>query len=638
VKAGAKGVAAAATLLVAIAVAAVAVLGASSAGAEPPQPELNFAGQVMAPRPCALDTKDQFEARFYELEGWDAPNYERYPGACERLRFAYGPIVVKPGQNDVLVEPVTIEKPNMDGYITRFKPNLVDENGNVPPVEQVHLHHGTWLSEPSYGSGPFFAAGEEKTIAPFPRGYGMPIKASDTWLLLYMVHSAVSQPMVAYITYDIDFIPKAKGDALGIKPVYPIWLDVRPSGYPVFNVERGFGENGTCTWPKQQCAKHDPYGDIITGQGKAGNGIGEDLELPKKGEPLGAIKNFTGGTLIGIGGHLHPGGIQNEIDLARPGGEDVQVKQKYRVRSKRKTCVKRRRGRCVQKKRKLVTKYRTVTKHVDSTRIYTGKALYWDWKDRTKDGGPKNSWDFSMRVLGLPYWGVHVKPGDKLRSNATYDTRDLASYEDMGIAVTLLAPDTPDGKPTAPGVDPFHAERDWSEDCKSGPARNGKLCMRGLVTHGHYPENGNHTVASGKWAAKPGPETSSVGIANFQYFPGDLGQANSTGVPRVKLGTDLKFFNSEGLGIYHTITTCAFPCLGPTSASFPVPDGSSNQGRPFDFDSSELGIGLPEVGATSQRLDWSLPVNEKNGFKPGEVVTYFCRIHPFMRGAFEVSK
>jgi hypothetical protein len=625
-------------LLVLVAVVLTTVLSVAGAGAEPPQPETNFAGQVMAPRPCALDTKDAAEAHFYELEGWQAPTYERYPGACERLRFAYGPIVVKPGQNDVLVEPVTIEKPNMDGYITRFKPNLVDQNGNVPPVEQVHLHHGTWLSEPSYGSGPFFAAGEEKTIAPFPRGYGMPVKKSDTWLLLYMVHSAVSQPMVTYITYDIDFIPKDKGDQLGIKPVYPIWLDVRPAGYPVFNVERGFGTNGICTWPKEQCAKHDPYGNVITGQGKAGNGIGQDLTLPKKGEPLGAIPSFTGGTLIGIGGHLHPGGIQNEIDVARPGGEDVQDKQKYRVRSKRKTCVKRRGGHCVKKQRKLVTKFRTVTKHVDSTRIYTGKALYWDWKDPTKDGGPKNSWDFSMRVLGLPYWGVHVKPGDKLRSNATYDTKDLASYEDMGIAVTLLAPDTPDGKPTAAGIDPFHGGRDYSANCKSGPAINGKICMGGLVTHGHYAENGNHTVASGKWDAKPGPTTDSVGIANFQYFPGDLGQAGSTGIPRVKLGTDLKFVNTEGLGIYHTITTCAFPCLGGTSASFPVPDGASSQGRPFDFDSSELGVGLPEVGATSQKLDWSLPVDQKNGFKPGEVVTYFCRIHPFMRGAFEVTQ
>ncbi|MEA2497030.1 MAG: hypothetical protein QOJ29_4941 [Thermoleophilaceae bacterium] len=630
-----KGVAVASAVLVLIAAGVTVLLGVTSAGAEPPQPETNFAGPVMAPRPCALDTKDSAEAHFYQLEGWEPPNYERYPGACERLRFAYGPIIVKPGQNDVLVEPVTIEKPNMDGYITRFKPNLVDQNGNVPPVEQVHLHHGTWLSEPSYGSGPFFAAGEEKTIAPFPRGYGMPIKASDTWQLLYMVHSAVSQPLVTYITYDIDFVPKAAGDKLGLKPVYPIWLDVRPAGYPVFNVERGFGEDGRCTWPKQQCAKSDPYGKVIVGQGKAGNGVGQDFELPKKGEQLGGIKNFTGGTLIGIGGHLHPGGIQNEIDLARPGGEDVQVKKRYRAGTKR-TCVKRKHGRCVKTKRKAVYRFKTVTEHQDSTRIYTGKALYWDWKDHAKDGGPKNSWDFSMRVMGSPYWGVHVNPGDKLRSNATYDTNDLASYEDMGIAVALLAPDTPDGKPTAPGVDPFRAPRDYSEDCKSGPGINGKLCMTGLVTHGHYAENGNHTTASGKWSGKPGPQTDAVGIANFQYFPGDLN--GSTGVPQVKLGTNLKFFNSEGLGIYHTITTCAFPCLGGTSASFPVPDGATSQSRKIDFDSSELGVGLPAVGATSQKLDWSLPVDQKNGFKPGEVVTYFCRIHPFMRGAFEVTK
>jgi hypothetical protein len=622
-----------------VGVVVAVLLGGASAGAEPPQPETNFAGQVMAPRPCALDSKDPAEAHFYQSEGWQPPNYERYAGSCERLRFAYGPIVVKPGQNDVLIEPVTIEKPNMDGYITRFKPNLVDQNGNVPPVEQIHLHHGTWLSEPSYGSGPFFAAGEEKTIAPWPKGYGMPIKASDTWLLLYMVHSAVSQPQVVYITYDIDFVPKAKGDALGLKPAIPIWLDVRPAGYPVFNVQRKYGgPDGRCTWPKEECAQFDPYGKVIVGQGKAGNGHGQDFQLPKLGEPLGSIPKFTGGTLIGIGGHLHPGGIQNEIDLVRAGGEDVQVRKAYKVRSKRSTCTKRKGGRCVRSKRKLVTRYRTVTEHRDSTRIYTGRAHYWDWKDPTKDGGPPTSWDFSMGVLGLPGWGVQVKPGDVLRSNATYDTTTLASYENMGIVVTLLAPNTPDGKSTAPGVDAFRAKRDTSSPCKSGPAINGQICEHGIVTHGHYAENGNHGGPKGKLDAKPGPQTSQVSIADFQYFPGDMSQQSSTGMPQVKLGTNLEFLNTEGGGIYHTITTCAFPCLGATGASFPLPDGSTNGGRPIDFDSSELGIGAPAVGATSQKLDWSLPVDQKNGFAPGEVVTYFCRIHPFMRGAFEVTK
>ena len=47
------------------------------------------------------------------------------------------------------------------------------------------------------------------------------------------------------------------------------------------------------------------------------------------------------------------------------------------------------------------------------TRIYTGKARYWDREDKSKPGGPPTSWDFSMEVVGLPYWGVHVQPGDK---------------------------------------------------------------------------------------------------------------------------------------------------------------------------------------------------------------------------------
>src|SRR3954454_7195229 len=124
---------------------------------KPPIPESNFAGTIL-PRPCALEGNDPYERRFYEQEGWGGPNYERSPGACQRLRFAYGPILVKPGQNDVLVGPVTIEKPAQNGYITRFRPDLVRQDGTVPPIEQVHLHHGTWLSEPDYGRGPFFAA------------------------------------------------------------------------------------------------------------------------------------------------------------------------------------------------------------------------------------------------------------------------------------------------------------------------------------------------------------------------------------------------------------------------------------------------------------------------------------------------
>ena len=616
-----------------IALLAVA-LGAPSAAAQSRSvlPDPNFAVEVL-PRPCALDTKDPFEAKFYELEGWAAPDYERYPGACQRLRFSYGPIVVKPGQNDVLVGPVTIEKPSRDGFITRFKPNLVTEDGNVPPVEKVHLHHGTWLSVPEYGSGPFFAAGEEKTIAPFPKGYGMPVKRTDTWLLLYMVHSAVSQPMTTFITYDIDFVPKDKGEALGIKPAYPLWLDVRPSGYPVFNVQREFGgADDVCTWPKEQCAAFDPWGEKVVGQGRPGNGKGEDYVMPKAGERWGAVEKFTGGTLIGIGGHLHPGGLTNDIDLVRPGGDSVRVRSAYRkrvrVRGKRRT--------------KVVKRYRWRTKKVDAVRIYTGKARYWSREDKTRWGGPPTSWDFSMEVMGFPKWGVRLKPGDRLRSNATYDTKIQASYENMGISVALLAPDGPDGKPSAKGVDVFDADwraKDgpWDSSAKCGP-ENGTLCRKGLVTHGHYRENGNYGGPEGDWTATRGPQTKEVGIANFLYEPGDLSTKGSFGIPTVKLGTDLRFTNLEGEGIYHTITTCKFPCLGQTGAAFPLADGQTSKGRSLDLDSAELGIGAPAVGAAKNRLDWSVPVKAEAGFQPGETVTYYCRVHPFMRGAFEVTE
>jgi hypothetical protein len=573
----------------------------SGAAAGPPNapipPEL---GGIVNPdpRPCKFEGGDPWEKRYYRIEGWKAPDYERYPGACERLRFSYGPIVIKPGQNDVLVEPVRIEKPLRDGYITRFQPNLVDINGEVPPTENVHLHHGTWLSVPSYGSGPFFAAGEEKTVAPFPHGYGMPVKATDIWLLLYMIHSAVQQPMVLYITYDIDFIPKDEGDALGIKPAYPTWLDVRPSGYPVFNVQRQYGgRDGQCTWPEEECAAFDPYGKTIVGQGAPGNELGEDMDLPSEGGSFGAIDNFTGGTLIGIGGHLHPGGLQNEVDL---------------VRGKK------------------------------SVRIYTGRAAYWGRRDTSQPGGPPTSWDFSMRVTGLPFWGVHVEPGDVLRSNVTYDTTHQSTYENMGISIALLVPDGPNGKPQAPGVNPFKARKDRSKKCTTKGLRaegRATLCDQGLYpTHGHLPENDNHSKASGAWGAPPGVDAPGVGIANFLYLPGDLSMMSMTGIPRVSLGETLNFLNVEGALIYHTVTSCKFPCLGRTGTAYPLADGMTSTGRKVDFDSSELGVGLPYIGPAKQRLDWGLPVTREAGFRAGDTVTYFCRIHPSMRGAFEVAQ
>jgi hypothetical protein len=579
-------------VLVVAALLLAAPLAAARASG-PPTPEPNFAADL-TPTNCLPEASNPHESAQYAREGWQGPEYERYPGACRRLKFAFGPLTIKPGQNDVLLEPITIERPVQDGYITRFKPDLVRPDGTVPPIEQIHLHHGTWLSVPSYGNSAFAAAGEEKTLFPFPRGYGMPVKASDQWLLLYMVHSAVQQPQVVYITYEIDFIPKAKGDALGLKPAYPLWLDVNPGAYPVFNVQRPFGgADGTCTWPKEECANFDPYGKQIVGQGQPGNAGGRDL--PLDGLQFGG-QPFRGGTLIGMGGHLHPGGLTNDIDVVRNG---------------------------------------------DARRVYTGEAVYWDRQHPDQPGGPANSWDFSMKVVGLPFWGVRVKPGDVMRSNATYDTTIQSTYEDMGIAVAFLVPDDANGNPQAPGVDPFTATADTSEDCASGgvQASPPTLCDKGVLTHGHLHENDNYGGPTGTTLAAPkGVATSDVGIADFLYTPGDLSMIAMTGLPTVKLGSQLRFTNMDtALDVYHTVTSCAYPCTGATGTAFPVANGRTSSGRAIDFDSSELGYGPPAIGPAKNTLSWNLDINDINGFVPGDVVTYYCRIHPLMRGAFEVT-
>ena len=56
---------------------------------------------------------------------------------------------------------------------------------------------------------------------------------------------------------EIDFIPKSSPAARGIKPVRPIWMDVRNGQiYPVFNVQKGSGEKGEYTYPNDEPAAY----------------------------------------------------------------------------------------------------------------------------------------------------------------------------------------------------------------------------------------------------------------------------------------------------------------------------------------------------------------------------------------------
>jgi len=242
---------------------------------------------------------------------------------------------------------------------------------------------------------------------------------------------------------------------------------------------------------------------------------------------------------------------------------------------------------------------------------------------------------------------VHVEPGDVVRSNATYDTSIASVYEGMGIAVGFVSPDDANGNPTAPGVDPF--DPGVVIDPPTCPtdtiaSSTPTLCTRGYVTHGHLPENNNFGGPSGatELGAGAGAGTDHVDIAAFLYTPGDLSMVPMTGIPTVRQGTKLRFTNEDAaVDIYHTVTTCEYPCLGPVGTSYPLANGVTSFGRLLDRDSTELGFDVLGQGAVdpfykAQRddLQWDFDTSD---LQPGEVVTYFCRIHPLMRGAFEVT-
>jgi hypothetical protein len=494
----------------------------------------------------------------------------------EHLHFNAGPYSVHPGANLILVDYKHVPKPSQDGYMVRFVPNLryALPNGKccgkIPMVSIIHLHHGVWLSSggPGQGEGegnsygglyPFMATGEEKTIYTWPHGYGYPVSASDRWILNYMIHNLTSKPAKVYIDYTIDFVPLSDPASAGITPVHPIWMDVKDHEiYPVFNVKHGSGKHGKFTFPDM--AK-DPYG-------------------PPPNQPLNEFTIDHPGTLIMTGGHLHPGGLYDTLDLIRPGAHP--------------------------------TNGAIPGGEPDSVRLFRSYAHYFDKR------GPI-SWNMAMTATA-PNWRVQVKAGDVLRISATYNTTRASWYEVMGIMLVWEAYDT------NVGVDPF----------------NHKLDERGHITHGYLRQNndngGSYSLGINVMT-RPECFTHTVNISQFQFDPGDFtATGHNRCIPTIRRGQQLKFVNDDAsplnpgipfvnpsaaymASVFHTVTACKSPCGLNTGISYPLANG------PGGYDSGQLGLGTPAV----DRLSWSTPTT----LKPG-TYTFFCRIHPWMRGVFRI--
>jgi plastocyanin len=275
--------------------------------------------------------------------------------------------------------------------------------------------------------------------------------------------------------------------------------------------------------------------------------------------------------LLATGGHLHPGGLHDDMYVTRPGaGATATDAAKASIEG-------------------------------DTAHIFRSDAVYYEPAGAV-------SWDVAMSVTPAD-WRVSLKRGDTVSISATYDTRRASWYESMGIMVAWVADGTD-------GTDPFAASVDH----------------KGVLTHGHLPENDHHGgTPTDKFldltAAPGGAATDTVGITDFVYSPGDMATGVGGSVPTVAPGGTIRFVNNEATatapGIWHTITACKAPCNAETGVAYPLADAD------VQFDSGELGdAGAPTAG----RLDWTTPTDLGAG-----TYTYFCRIHPSMRGAFRVT-
>ena len=235
--------------------------------------------------------------------------------------------------------------------------------------------------------------------------------------------------------------------------------------------------------------------------------------------------------------------------------------------------------------------------------LFRSRAKYWEPAGAV-------SWDVAMTAT-RPNWRVAVKRGDVLSVSATYDSKRASWYESMGIMPVAFAAGAHGG------VDPFSA----------------KLERRGVLTHGRLRENRNH---GGKRGGLKDPRTMSavpastdpLAITDFLYGQGDLLRGGAASrPPQIAPGQSLTFVNRDAAKtIYHTITACRAPCNRTTGIAYPLADG------PVDFDSGELGFGPQGFTAAANRDTWSTPTTLGDG-----TYTYFCRVHPFMRGSFRVK-
>jgi len=486
-------------------------------------------------------------------------------------------VVSGPGGTDVFSPGSKTE-----GYVTRFRPSMVEIKGGgelvTPSVWDLHLHHVVWLSP---DGGPTFASGEEKTIATFPQGYGLKAGGNATWGLNYMIHNlTTSGGRQIYVTWEIDWVPVDSPSGAGIRPAKIKWLDVAgaPQVYPVFDAERGFDTNGDGKYVFPDEVPDDP--------------AAAGFEERRKVSPAHEWTVPDGGTTLVFGaGHLHPGGLNVRLQVARDGPDPGEVDG---------------------------------DRPSEVRKLFRSDAKYYEPAGAV-------SWDVSMEATRRG-WRIALKGGDTVSIDTAYDVKRASWYESMGILPLAIADA---GDPRA--RDPFEDRKAVKKMFEKG----------GILTHGRLPENIDRPA--GKKLGLPDPRdlrgtasTASPGVEIDGFLGSPGGYSAVSGFsstlmrpPEIERGASVNFTNADALPgmpqteqVWHTITSCKPPCNRGAGIGYPLAGG------PIKFDSGQLGFGR---GTSREVTTGSNVYTTPPLTKPGKTYTYFCRIHPFMRGSIQVE-
>ena len=496
------------------------------------------------------------------------------PGTTEELSFYFGPYTVPPGQD---LNRVDLELPTRNGFMMKIDPSMRRVGDLSEPMHQeAHIHHAHWFE------------GEPGANNPGDEYFG----GNAEWIF----GNGDEETMA-------DFRPRSAADPDG--PVYGQYI---PAGKPqpvvymlhnkgiqplnVYIVLDVAFRHGTAEQLEQKTGR--PHRDV------EGALFGRTYDVPRQPNGDGKFEYATEGegrqtygsprdAIEGSSNKFveweapYDGVIVGVGGHLHPGGLRLVVEN---YGSEESPCA-------------------------DDGRGYGGTLLL---NSDARNRNAPLSEDFQMEV-SHPGWRAPLHKGDRIRISGTYENKKHAWYAVMTHLGMYIDREQQPWKGCEAKV--INTD-DWNpvDGVLNRPWRGRADHFCGKRWGGPPCEEEDKT----KWAEV---ETNRVTIANFVYTPGDRA-ASEPQMPVIDRGETLTFFNADQSAfIRHTVTTCRWPCNGEYVGNYPLADGR--------WDSGTMGYDPIDKGQMS-------PVSETpKDLKPGRHA-YFCRIHPWMRGAFKVRR